>query len=905
MVDYNFREIEEKWHSIWRKERVFEPEIDQNKKSFFINVPIPYPSGSLHLGHFYTWTRADIYARFMRMRGFNVLFPQGFHLTGGPIVGVAKRVKEKDPETLEFFKKQGVSDSELEKFSDNPYEVATYFCDTFRSDFENMGMSIDWRKLFITTSLNPHFSKFVQWQFNKLRSLGLITEGRHPVVWCPKENTPLGDHDRSEGEGESPQKFTIIKFRSGDIVLPAATLRPETIFGATNIWINDSKQYSIVEVNGERWVVASDSIAKLSLQIPGIKRMDNISPKTLLNMEAINPVNGEKIPILGAGLVDTEIGTGVVMSVPMHAPFDFYYFKKAGLKIKPKKVIDVVGDDNIVEDAIKRFGETDGGLKEATRFVYKKEFNTGVMNSMAGDLSGLQVKDVDEPISDLLRSKGAYSEMYELTGKVVCRCGAKGVVSVLEKQWFIRYSDKEWKTKTRKLIERMNIYPEDARLQFLNTLEWLGDKGAARKGGLGTPLPWDSEWIIEPLSDSTIYMAYYTIADKIEKIPLESIDDGLFDFIFYGKDDGKETYKKKFSSLREGFMYWYPVDLRLTAKELLQNHMMFFLMNHTAIFGEEHWPRGMEINGWLTVGKEKLSKSKGATLTVKKGLEMWGIDQLRMIATAGNGMDDVEWDPVSVNAFSQRIRFVLDTVEGMNIFGDEKTIIDRYLISKMNRIIAQATSEVEAFRYGNAISSSFFGMYNEFRLYLELGGRNKSSIQRFLSVFVGLNHPFFPHITEEINRRLGNKELLESSAWPSQNIEEIDDVLENEIESLINTVEDIKNIIKLIKKKPEKIQISLAGKDKFDIYNTVARETKNSKNVIEIRRAIKLNSKVLDKLLKNPDKLPVKVLDINVEMEVFEESVGYLEKTFDCKVKVERNSEEDKAMPGKPAIKIV
>lgn len=906
MTKYERAETDKKWQEIWRKTGIFEPRVDSSKKKMFITVPIPYPSGSMHLGHMYTWTRADIYARFKRMQGYNVLFPQGFHFTGGPIVGMAEKVKQKDQKTLETFKIQGVSDSDLKRFAEDPKALAEYFAAGFRKDWDAIGMSIDWRRTFITTYLNPYFSRFVSWQFNKLKELGLITEGKHPVVWCPRENTPLGDHDRSEGEGESPEKFIIIKFKIGEFVFPAATLRPETIYGATNLWVSKGGKYCLLQVNDEKWVVSKDSIQKLEAQLREVEYKEEIKIEDFLGKRVINPINGKELPILQEDFVDTNIGTGVAMSVPMHAPLDFYGLKKSKEKwdeLKPVKVIDVPNEADIVENAIKKFGEDKSGLKEATKTVYKKEFNFGLLNKNSGELAGMAVKEARELIQETLKSKTAYSEMYELTGRVICRDGTPGIVKVLDKQWFIRYSDKEWKNKARRLIEQMKIFPEDARLQLLNTLEWLEDKAAARRGGLGTPLPWDANWIIEPLSDSTIYMAYYTIAYKISKINIKELTDEVFDYIFLGHKTGNKIHSD-LEELRREFEYWYPLDMRVSAKELLQNHFIFFLLNHVAIFEEDKWPKGIQINGWLTVGGEKLSKSKGATLTIKRGLEMYGADQLRMIAAAGNGMDDVEWDPATINAFDQRFGLITELIEAHKSMKNESGLIDSYLVSKTNMLVKETTDNMENFRYGSALALMLFGMTNEIKLYSDLGGKNIETVKSFLAIFLKLNHPVFPHITEELNQALGDKTLLETSNWPSFQEHLVNKILENEVEVLLDTVEDIKNVIKIIKKNPEKIVVGISTKEKFDIYNKVVDAASRNKNVIEIRKTLKINSKLIDKLLKNPNKLPEKTLDERLEYDFFNESKTYLERVFKCDIVIERSTNEEKALPGKPSIKI-
>ena len=911
MAGYDYKTIDQRWQAEWKRRGLFEPKIDTAKKKFLITVPIPYPSGSMHLGHMYTWTRADIYARFMRMRGYNVLFPQGFHFTGGPIIGISEKLKEKDPKTVSSFINQGVSEADLGRFGKEPRALAEYFAASFKNDFDAIGMSIDWSRNFITTSLNPQYSKFIDWQFTKLRNMGLVSEGTHPVVWCPKEKTPLGDHDRAVGEGEYPVRFTLIKFRAKNYVFPAATLRPETIFGVTNLWINPLGKYAVFDVDGEKWIVSKDCGEKLRNQFKDAKHVKDVAIKEFVDEEAVNPLTKHKVRILDADFVETGVGTGVVMSVPMHAPFDYEALRR--LKeakpqhyghIIPKKVIDVPGENDLVENAIARFGRGLYDLKEATKLVYKKEGVSGVMNENAGGLKGMAVKDAVGAVTMELESAKACAELYDLSGQVICRCGTAGVVKVLEKQWFIRYSDEEWKTRARKLVERLVLYPEDIRLQLINTLDWLDDKAAARMGGLGTPLPWDRDWVIEPLSDSTIYMAYYTIADLILGIKPEALTEGFFDYVFLDSAKKPENAPENIDEFKKAFRYWYPLDMRVSAKELLQNHFVFFIMNHSAIFREDNWPRGIQINGWLTVEGEKLSKSKGATLTIRQGLSKYGADELRMIAAAGNGMDDVEWDPHTIEAFDQRILFVLDAAQKAKGKVSKNRLIDDYAKSMATSIIKETTDDMSSFKYGMAMTHSFFEFYNLIKFYKDFGGSNASTMRWLLSTFCKLNHPFFPHVTEEINAVLGGADILEGSAWPTVEGEQ-DFVLENEFEMLENTEADIRNVIKITGKKPTSIKIGIADAGKFEVYNKVVDAAKTTKNIAEIRKTLRMNDKLLDKLLRDPSKIPERKLDHKVEVLVLSEATGYLGRTFDCKISVESDKKEGKAMPGRPAIELI
>ena len=246
------KSIEHKWRLKWEKERIFQADPDPNRKKYFVTFPFPYVNGFPHLGGAFTILRVDVTARYKRMRGYNVLFAQGWHATGGPIVAAALRIRRGDKKQIKSLLDMGIPEDEIEKFKDPEYWVR-YFTKGWRRDLEQFGMSIDWRREFYTTYMNPYFSKFVEWQYLKLREKGKVAKGSHPVVWCPVEKKVVGDHDRpDEYAGISPQEAVIIKFKDDDgVVYPALTYRPETVFGVTNIWVNPEAEYKTAIVDGE------------------------------------------------------------------------------------------------------------------------------------------------------------------------------------------------------------------------------------------------------------------------------------------------------------------------------------------------------------------------------------------------------------------------------------------------------------------------------------------------------------------------------------------------------------------------------------------------------------------------------------------------------------------------------
>ena len=197
------RHIEEKWQSDWEKSRIFEAEVDTSKKKFFVNFPYPYMNGYFHIGHTFSLMRAEVFARYKRMQGYNVLFPFAFHCTGTPIIAAAQRIAEDEKAQIEILRQMGITTEEIHNFSDPLYWTSFFPKETMK-DLKNLGASIDWRRSFITTSLNPHYDAFIKWQFRKLKESGYVAKGEHPVVWCRKCRSPVGDHARLEGESITP-----------------------------------------------------------------------------------------------------------------------------------------------------------------------------------------------------------------------------------------------------------------------------------------------------------------------------------------------------------------------------------------------------------------------------------------------------------------------------------------------------------------------------------------------------------------------------------------------------------------------------------------------------------------------------------------------------------------------------
>jgi leucyl-tRNA synthetase len=480
------KQIEEKWQKKWEAARIFEADPDPNRKKIFVTFPYPYMNGPLHVGHTFTATRVDVYARFKRMQGYNVLWPWAWHWTGQPLLGASARVAKGDEAFIRVLREvDGVPEEELKRFVD-PLYMAQYYTNEGRLVAKRIGFSIDWRREFNT--IFPTYQKFIEWQYTRLKEKGYVTRGTHPVVWCPKDQSPTGDHDRQVGEGVTPEEYTLIKYKLDDkTFLPAATFRPETIYGITNMWINPDAAYVETAVNGETWIISQEAAEKLKEQERKVTVKRVFKGKELIGKTFENPITKAKFPILPGWFVDPKQATGVVYSVPAHAPYDWLALKD--LQKKPEALKDFGVDPEVVKRIkpisiikVEGFGEwpaveiveqmdiqdqNDPRADEATKALYKKEFHGGVLKENCGPYAGKTVREVKDVLIADFRKLGVADSMYDLPDPVVCRCMTQCIVKILSDQWFLNYSDEAWKEKAKEAVAQMKIYPDSARQWFI------------------------------------------------------------------------------------------------------------------------------------------------------------------------------------------------------------------------------------------------------------------------------------------------------------------------------------------------------------------------------------------------------------------------------------------------------
>ncbi|MCG2736600.1 MAG: leucine--tRNA ligase [Candidatus Methanoperedenaceae archaeon] len=866
---YNPQEIEEKWQRRWADEKIFQPEPDEREK-FFITIPYPYLNGNLHAGHTRTFTIGDVVARFKRMMGYNVLFPMAFHATGTPIVGLAEQIQKKDPETIRVYNQLHEIPLDVLNSIQTSEQIVEYFSREDEAAMKIIGFSIDWRRRFTTT--DPHYKKFITWQFNLLHSKNKVVKGSHPVRWCPNDQNPVEDHDILRGEDATIIDYTLIKFKLDGDILPCATLRPETVFGVTNLWVNPKIVHVRIKANGELWIVSREAWEKLRFTDKKVELIGEVAGEELIGKKVTNPVTGSSVMILPASFVSPENGSGIVMSVPAHAPYDYLALcDLKGADLTKYGISEDVSSIPLISlikvpeygkypavDAVKELkvkDQNDPKAEEATKLVYRREFHGGVLTETTGKYSGMSVSKIKDLLTRDLIEQGFADVFYEFSElPVICRCGATCVIKMVENQWFLNYSDPSWKEQVYKCLKNMDIIPPEMRVDFENKVDWLKDKACARRKGLGTRLPWDTTWMIESLGDSTIYMGYYIIAKYLDKFTPEQLKDEFFNYCLLGEGTPDEVSEKTgiapdvIRSIRSDFEYWYPVDLRSSGKDLVPNHLLFFLFHHVAIFPEKYWPRAIAINGFVSLEGQKMSKSKGPILTLKSAVDQYGADVTRLyILSTAEHIQDADWRKADVESTRKQMerfyRLAYDFITSEDAGGfkqDEFKLIDKWMLSRLQFRIKETAEALNMMQTRRAVQNAFYLLMNDMKWYDRRGGCGAR--KQILNTWVRLMAPFTPHICEEIGEKTGIG-MVSLARFPEVDPSLIDKGAELAEQTTANTLRDMEEIIRLIKIKPKRIIL----------YTSPAWKKQVLKKALEMKKEKALDMKTLmNALMSDP-----------------------------------------------------
>ena len=832
-------DAEENWNNKYNLEQ-------KNAKKFLITFPYPYMNGRLHLGHGFSLSKCEFQSRYQRLIGKNVLFPFGFHCTGMPIAAAAKRVQKEfkeDPDIInhikehklkktkkemtqiEILKEVGVLDEDLQKF-ENPDFWLQYFPPYAQSDLEKLGANIDFRRSFITTDKQKYYDKFIEWHMLKLKEHNFIDFGKRNAIFSIREDQPCADHDRSCGEGLGPQEYTLIKMKllpcekipekiknimslNKNIFLVAATLRPETMYGQTNCYILPKGEYGLYEMaNGEIYISSEHAIINMAYQektkepkkaIPLLK----IKGEELIGAKISAPLSVyQEVYLFPMETISMTKGTGIVTSVPSDSPDDFINLlmfknneklrKKWGITenmiFDPVHIIrlegfsDLPAKDMIDKYQIKSPKDKDK-LQKAKEEVYSSGFYKGIID--IGKYKGQLIKDIKDKLKEELIKNGEADTYFEPEGLVKNRMGEECVVALVD-QWYVKYGTKEYKDFCLNYIksDKFNAFSPSTLKGFEQVLGWFSNWGLSRTFGLGSRIPWDKKFLIESLSDSTIYMAYYTIANYLHEdiyglkpkngILPEMLTEEVFDYIFLGKEfdfSKTEIPEKILKEMRNSFTYWYPVDLRCSGKDLIGNHLTMSLYNHAVVWDKniDYMTKSYFCNGYILVDGEKMSKSKGNFLTVNDLIELYGADASRItLADCGDSLDDAnflrEISNLSVNklySFENFVKILINEVWNKN--KDFKLIpekdskltnlFDKIFDNNINYLIKETKKSYEEMKYKNVLKYAFYEMINIKDQYILFNTEDYTKLNpmlmiKYLKTFFIINNPIIPHFTE-------------------------------------------------------------------------------------------------------------------------------------------------------------
>ncbi len=937
-MEYDPASIEEKWRERWDEEAWYEVDPDEDIDDVtFVTVAYPYPNGAMHIGHVRTYTVPDVYARYRRLQGDQVLYPMGWHVTGTPIIGAVERLKKREPEQVRILTE--VFDVDEEDFPEleTPMGFARYFIENYyKRSMQLLGLSIDWRREFTTN--DPSYQEFISWQYETLRERGLLEKDTHPVNYCTNEEQPVTTHDILEGENEEFQSYTVIKFHDGETVFPMATLRPETVRGVTNAFVNPTGSYVRATVDGEEWILSERAAEKFDLQERSVTVEESIDPTELIGRTVHNPVTEDELPILPARFVDPANATGIVMSVPAHSPDDWIALESIredpseleayGLDpailddIEPIAILEIEGyGEYPARDILEEYGisdQEDPTLEEATQELYNHEFHEGRLLPMYGEFGGRTVETIRDEFRTQHEEAGHFDSMYDFSSHVVCRCG--GTVEVAEQDtWFLRYNEPDWREKTEQALAGAEIQPTNARDQYEHTIGWLEQWPCIRNYGLGTRLPWDDDFIIEPLSDSTVYMAYYTLAPHLDA----DVDRSLFEEVFLANAPSERA-----SKLRAEFEHWYPVDVRFSASELIPNHLTFYLYHHAELFDEEHWPQGITTMGMGLIEGQSMSSSAGRVVLAHKPVEEHGADTVRFfLMNSAEPWQDFDWraDPVAdthnqLTRFWRRATELIDGPAGAR----ELEPIDEWLLGRLNNTIQEVTEAMEEYEIRTASQEAFYGLEDDLRWYRRRTDTDRPgarwTMRTVLEKRLQLLNPVIPFMTNELHERLTGT-AAERAGWPSVDREYIDEERDAAETFLGDLVDDINSIMEVTSSDPSTIRIYTAAAWKQEVLEAVldaAEPTHGavmgdlmSDDAMRERgdRVSDVVGEVID-LVHDRSRETFEQLRALDETDFIADVGGFLEREFDATVEVYREDGDPvdpadrakQALPGRPAI---
>ena len=885
----NFNEIATKWQGRWENAKIFEVKEDSKKKKYYVLEMYPYPSGSgLHMGHARNYCIGDSFARYKRMNGFNVLYPMGYDSFGLPAENAAIQAKSHP----KIFTEEAVKN--------------------FIKQQKSLGLSYDWSRIIM--SHDPEYYKRDQWIYIKMHDKGLAYKKKAAVNWCPKCDTVLANEQVHDGKcwrhsdiEVEPKELNQWFFKITDYAeellndIEKLTCWSEDVKIMQRNWIGKSYgvtlKFAVVDENGkkideiETYTTRVDTVYGITYLVLAVEHpkviewtrgtkiekkvkefIEKVKKESIIERTAegkekngiflgkwfTNPFTNEKCPLWAADYALYDYGTGAVMAVPTHDQRDFEFAKKYKL---PLRVVISPEDWELKVEKMSRAYIDDGIMVNSS------------------DFNGMSNRDAMEDIADFAEKKGFGKRTvnYKLKDWLISRqrfwgcpipvvyCDKCGVIPVPEKNLPVKL-------------------PEDFKFKI----------------GKGNPLEHCKEFV-------DITCPKCNGKAKRETDTMDTFVDSSWYFLRYcDARNNKAIFDKKKAD------YWMPVDMYIGGKEHATMHLIYFrfftkfLRDIGLVSIDESAPR-LFNQGMLHKNGVVMSKSKGNVVIPEEIAEKYGIDTARLFLLFVASPDkDMEWSDEGIEG---SFRFLNKFYE---LISEKKKIekIDEKEASKLNRLIKEVSYYFEEMMFSKAIISfmQFTNWLNSKEFI------SKESAEKLVLVM----SPFTPHICEELWEKLGHKDFCSLAKWPACDESKIDNRLEALEEVVNKTISDINSVLKLIKAdKPKKIKLIVSPKWKYlfiDVMKKELEKTRDIKDLIaacikdkELKKYGNEISKLIPALVKDPSKIPLEVLNQDLEFSNLKESSKLIGKEFSCEVIVEKaeESKEEKgkqAMPGKPGI---
>ena len=728
-----FNQIEKKWQKYWEDNKCFEAINGSEKKPYYILVEFPYPSGSgLHVGHVRSYTAQDAKARMKRLEGYNVLYPMGWDAFGAPAEQYAI------------------------KNHIHPKEAVKENIATFKRQMKTLGFSFDWDREFSTT--DPEYYKWTQWQFLKFYEHNMAYKATVPVNWCNNCKTVLSNEDAAGGVCERCGSTVVQKEKSQWMLKMSEYAQSlldgleETAFadrvklGQIN-WIGKSTgvEVEIELTTGGKFSIFTTCIETIYgvtffVIAPDGKLIKELMPKTqnkeevqnyiletskksnmdrtslnktktgciLKGIEAINPVNGKKVPIFVGDFVLGSYGTGAVMAVPAHDARDYEYAKVHNLEM-----IEVISGGNIKEKA------------------YEKEeylpINPKLLNSE--EFTGLTVSEAKEKITEKLVNMGKAKVVnnYKMRDWIFSRqrfwgepipminCPKCGWVPVPENELPVLLPDVA------------NYEPtDDGESPLAKITDWVNCKcpkcGADAKRETDTMPNWaGSSWY---------FLRFMDAHNNKEFASMDAMK-------YWGKVD------------------WYNGGMEHTARHLLYARFWVqFLYNIGLVPNKEMIYKRVSHGMVLGSNNEKMSKSKGNVINPDDIVNEFGADTLRLYEMfMGDYKEDVPWSTESLKGCKRFIDKVIRLKDTLN----DNVGFTKDLEKIQNQTIKKVTYDLDNMAYNTAVSSLMI-LTNAYQ-------DAKSISKEDYRLLLTLLNPIAPHITEELNESIGFSPIV-NSTWP-------------------------------------------------------------------------------------------------------------------------------------------